>query len=490
MRRPGHRRGVLILGVELGVSNPKCLATRLFHWAVRIPVSPPFHIPLNSARRQNIPIRRTFPRENHKYCSGGVSLIPPEATHVWGYFWGYRAFSAGGIVQKLSEAKIRAAKPKEKAWKLPDGGGLFLFISPNGSKLWRWKYRHERREKLMSFGSYPEVSLATAREMHAAARKTLATGVDPMEAKREENIPAGQSFEEIAREWHKHWSVGKTERHTEGTWSRIEANIMPSLGSKRATLVTTKDVVATVVSIQDRGVYDLAKRCLGSIGQIYRYAIVHGKAETNPAAAIKPRDILKSVRKQNYARIDAKHLGKLMRDIESYRGQPVTRLAIKLMANIFLRTTELIEGRWSEVDFSGHRWDIPAERMKMRTPHVVPLSRQSLLILRMLHDITGNSGKIFPGDTDTGFMSNNTILKALARMGYQYDMTGHGFRGLASTVLHEEGFEHEHIELQLAHMPRNAVSASYNHAKYLKQRVKMMQWWSDHLEEEMGRWED
>jgi integrase len=222
-------------------------------------------------------------------------------------------------------------------------------------------------------------------------------------------------------------------------------------------------------------------------GQVFRYAIAHGMAERNPAGDVKPSDILPSRRQTNYARIDAKELPALLRAIEAYQGTPVTRLAIKLLALTFVRTGELIAARWDEFDLQAGQWRIPAERMKMRTEHIVPLSLQAIQILQVLYSITGHSKLLFPGERNHGKpMSNNTILKALERMGYKGRMTGHGFRGLASTILHEQGFDHAYIELQLAHQERNAVSAAYNHATYLKQRAKIMQWWSDYLGQQLS----
>jgi integrase len=236
-------------------------------------------------------------------------------------------------------------------------------------------------------------------------------------------------------------------------------------------------------AIEQRGVSDLAKRALETTGQVFRYAIAHGHASRNPYSDIRPRDVLKPATKTNLARIDAKELPTLLRKIEIYQGTHVTRLAIKLIALTFVRTTELIGARWDEFDFSAARWNIPAERMKMRTPHIVPLAPQTIETLDVLREITGGSDWLFPGDRDTQKqMSNNTILKALDRMGYKGVMTGHGFRGLASTLLHEQGYAHEHIELQLAHTPRNAVSAAYNHALYLEPRAKMMQEWANFLD--------
>ncbi|NBO56240.1 MAG: integrase, partial [Actinobacteria bacterium] len=210
-----------------------------------------------------------------------------------------------------------------------------------------------------------------------------------------------------------------------------------------------------------------------------------GIAERNPAGDVKPSDILPSRRQTNYARVDAKELPALLRAIEAYQGTPVTRLAIKLLALTFVRTSELIGARWEEFDLRAGQWRIPAERMKMRTEHIVPLSIQAIQILQILHGVTGHSKLLFTGERDHSKpISNNTILKALERIGYKGRMTGHGFRGLASTILHEQGFEHAHIELQLAHQERNQVSAAYNHATYIKQRAKMMQWWGNYLEQQ------
>jgi integrase len=236
-------------------------------------------------------------------------------------------------------------------------------------------------------------------------------------------------------------------------------------------------------AIEQRGARDIAKRALETAGQIFRYAIAHGYARRYPAAEIRPSDILRPTRKVNYARIDSKELSHLLKSIEVYQGKHITRLAIKLMALTFVRTSELIGAKWAEFDLEAARWDIPAKRMKMRTPHIVPLAKQTIEVLEMLRMLSGSSEWLFPGDRSTAKpISNNTILKALDRMGYRGRMTGHGFRGLASTLLHEQGYAHEHIELQLAHAPRNAVSAAYNHALYLESRAKMMQDWANFLE--------
>ncbi len=387
----------------------------------------------------------------------------------------------------LTDTEIRKSKTSSEAYRLADGHGLYLWITPAGGKLWRWKYRFDGKEKLMALGKYPEIPLVQARERHAAARALLANGIDPMAKRKDEKTTeraqTEDSFQTIASLWLEHWQDGKSPRHVEYTRRRMEMDILPVLGARPIAEIEAPELVAMTKAIEERGARDIAKRALETAGQVFRYAIAHGYARRNPATEIRPRDILKSGRKANYARIDGKELPALLRAVEVYQGTHITRLALKLIALTFVRTGELIGARWSEFNLEAARWDIPADRMKMRTPHVVPLSRQALEVLDTLQTLSGGSEFLFPGDRNTQKpMSNMTILKALERMGFKGRMTGHGFRGLASTILHEQGYNHDHIELQLAHAPRNAVSAAYNHALYLEPRTRMMQHWADFLE--------
>jgi integrase len=385
------------------------------------------------------------------------------------------------------------------SYKAYDRDGLFLLVSPSGSKLWRWRYRFDRKEKLMALGEYPVVSLAEARDRHLAARKLLGSDVDPMavrkaeaEAKQREaeaqERETEYSFENVARKWWDWWAPGKSPRHTNYVMRRMEADVFPSFGHRFIEAVTATDIRKLMQMIESRGARDVAKRAHETTGQVFRYAIAHGIASRNPAADFKPKDILAEAKEANFARVDARELPDLLQRMESYDGDALTRLAMRMMAYTFVRTSELIEAEWAEVDLDNARWDIPAERMKMDTPHIVPLSRQSVGVLRALNLLTGNGRLVFPGANDKQKpMSNNTILFALYRLGYRGRMTGHGFRGLASTILHENGFEDEHVELQLAHQKRNKVAAAYNHAKYLKQRKTMMQWWADYLDEQLAK---
>lgn len=387
----------------------------------------------------------------------------------------------------LTDVEVRKAKTRRIAYRISDGSGLFLWVTPTGGKLWRWKYRFDGKEKLMSFGAYPAVSLAMARERFEAARKLLVTGVDPMAQRKADKLArltlSAHSFQTIAQQWQEHWKEGKSPRHADYVKRRMDTDILPCFGARPIAEIEAPELVGMVKMIEARGARDIAKRALETTGQVFRYAIAHGYARRNPASEIRPSDILRTARKVNYARVDAKELPALLKAIEVYQGTQVTRLAMKLMALTFVRTSELIGARWAEFDLEAGRWDIPAERMKMRTPHIVPLASQAVEVVEMLRTITGKSEWLFPGDRNKKKpMSNNTILKALERMDYKGRMTGHGFRGLASTILHEKGYRHEHIELQLAHAPRNAVSAAYNHALYLEPRAKMMQEWADFLE--------
>ncbi|MCX7217212.1 MAG: tyrosine-type recombinase/integrase [Burkholderiales bacterium] len=330
----------------------------------------------------------------------------------------------------LTDTRIKTAKPQPKLYKLTDERGLHLSVYPNGSKLWQLRYRIESKERTASLGRYPEVSLAEAREKRDQLRKLVANGIDPVQsqkvAKEAKKLAQAHSFEAVARTWFEGWKSARSLRHADYVIRRLEADVFPLIGSRPVSEIQAPELVKMMKAIQRRGA------------------------------------------------------------IEAYQGTPVTRLAIKLMALTFVRTGELIAARWDEFDLQAGQWRIPAERMKMRTEHIVPLSSQSIQILQILHGITGHSELLLPGERNHSKpMSNNTILKALERMGYKGRMTGHGFRGLASTILHEQGFDHAHIELQLAHQERNAVSAAYNHATYLKQRAKMMQSWASFLDQQL-----
>ena len=382
----------------------------------------------------------------------------------------------------------RAACPADRpSLRLSDEKGMYLEVMAAGGKYWRLKYRHAGKEKRLALGVYPAVSLAQARKARDQAREALTAGDDPAQVKREAKLTkaAGDAntFEKVARQWWGHWNGTKTPRHADYVLRRLEADVFPALGVRPVASITAPQLLAMAKGIETRGALDIAKRSLQTCGQILRYAVAHGLIERNPAADVRPADALKPQKKTNYARLDAREIPELLRKIEAYQGSAFTRLAMKLMALTFVRTGELIGARWEEFDLEAAEWRIPAWRMKMKTPHIVPLAPQAVEVLQALHTVSGGRALLFPGERDhEKSMSNNTILAALKRMGYAGRMTGHGFRGVASTILHEQGFAHHAIELQLAHQERNSVSASYNHATYLTERRAMMNQWANHLD--------
>lgn len=387
----------------------------------------------------------------------------------------------------LTDTAARQAKPAAKPTKLSDGRGMYLLVTPSGSRLWRWKYRFQGKEKLMPLGQYPAVSLARARAACEEARRLLSEGQDPMERRKVEKLAklsaADDAFETVARQWWEHWKGPRSPRHADYVLRRLEADVFPVLGSRPVSNITAPQLLAMAKGIESRGALDIAKRALQTCGQIMRYAVAHGLTDRNPAADVKPSDALKPRQKVNYARLDAKEVPELLRKIEAYVGSPYTRLAMKVMALTFVRTGELIGAKWEEFDLEAAEWRIPAERMKMRTPHIVPLAPQAVEVLQALQTLSSGRPLLFPGERDHERpMSNNTILCALKRMGYAGRMTGHGFRGMASTILHEQGYAHHLIELQLAHQERDQVAAAYNHATYLKERRAMMNAWANHLD--------
>ena len=288
----------------------------------------------------------------------------------------------------LTDTRVKTAKPQDKIFKLADERGLHLSVYPNGSKLWQMRYRFEGRQKTASIGKYPEVSLAEAREKRDQMRKQVANEIDPVEAKRVtkqvKKFAQENSFEAVARAWYLSWSAARSPRHAEYVLRRLEADVFPAIGKRPVSEIKAPELVVMMKAIEKRGALDIAKRAFQTTGQVFRYAIAHALAERNPTSDVKPSDVLASRRKENYARVDAKELPNLLRKIEAYQGTPVTRLAIKLLALTFVRTGELIGAKWEEFDLEEAEWRIPAERMKMRTPHIVPLSKQAIQILQVL----------------------------------------------------------------------------------------------------------
>lgn len=385
----------------------------------------------------------------------------------------------------LTDIAIRTAKPKDKAYKLYDGGGLYLGVQPNGGKWWRYEYRFGGKRKLLALGVYPDISLADVRERHSQARKVLATGNDPsqvkQEAKRLAILNSESTLEAVAREWHETNLNTWTLKHGKNVIKRLEGDIFPKLGNRPINKVTAPELLSVLRLIEKRDALDLTRTIAQYCTRVFAYAIATGRAERNPAMDL--RGALKTPVTKHHAHLKVSDLPEFLQKLESYDGELQTKLGLKLLMLTFVRTTELRGAEWTEIDWDKAEWRIPASRMKMKDPHIVPLSTQTLAIFRELQQHNGKWRFVFPQQyKPSKFMSENAMLYALYRMGYRSRTTGHGFRATASTVLNENGFPPDHIERQLAHIERNKVRAAYNHAQYLPERRKMMQWWGDYID--------
>ena len=391
-------------------------------------------------------------------------------------------------MQKLNATAVKNAKPKSKVYKLFDGKGLYLEVKPNGSKLWRLKYFFEGKEKLLSLGSYPEIGLKQAREEQLRLRTMVANGTNPSETRtaQKEAQADANSFEAIAREWHTR-NIGKwTEKHGDQILRRLELNVFPWLGKVGIQRITPPELLKVMRRMEDRGAHETAHRVLSSCGQVFRYAIATGRAEQDISQHL--RGALTPTRAKHLASItEPAKIGELLRAIDAYEGTFVVKSALQLAPLVFVRPKELRTAEWSEIDIENAEWHIPAEKMKARQKHIVPLSRQAIAVIEELRPLTGHGAAakyLFPSPrTLARPMSDNAVLGALRRMGYSKDeMTGHGFRSMASTRLNEMGYNRDHIERQLAHSEGNSVRAAYNYADYLEQRKAMMQEWANYLD--------
>jgi len=415
----------------------------------------------------------------------GVTGLPPQSVTPM-----TRAFDAPAkqAPNAESDRAIRSAKPTDKPQKLRSGGGLYLLLNPNGSRWWRFKYRFAGKEKLLSLGTYPDTSLADARDKRDAARKLLAAGIDPGEQRKAERVAgterAANSFEVIAREWIAKRSPGWVDSHTSRIVLRLENDVFPWLGARPIAEITPAELLACVRRVESRGAVESAHRVLQNCGQIFRYAVATTRASSDPTRDL--RGALTPVKGSHHAAItDQKSVGALLRAIDEYAGSFVTRCALRLAPLVFVRPGELRNAEWAEFDLDAAQWNIPATRMKMREPHLVPLSTQSVAILRELHKLTGQGRYVFPGARSRQRpMSNNAVLAALRRMGYEKDaMSGHGFRAMARTIMDEVlHVRADYIEHQLAHAVRDPNGRAYNRTAHLPERQAMMQQWADYLD--------
>ncbi|EAO5287069.1 integrase arm-type DNA-binding domain-containing protein [Salmonella enterica] len=398
----------------------------------------------------------------------------------------------------LTDAKIRAAKPDEKPYKLADSGNMFLLVHPNGSRYWRLRYRFQGKEKTLALGVYPDISLSDAREKRDAARKMIAEGIDPCEQKRANKyLPdTAQTFETVAQQWHrsnKKWS----ESHSEKVLKSLETHVFPLIGSRDITTLKTPDLLLPVKAAEAKEIFEIASRLQQRIAAVMRYAAQSGIISYNPAMDM--AGALTTVKRQHRPALPLNRISELLVRLDGYKGQILTRLAAKLTLLIFIRSSELRFARWPEIDFEKAMWTIPPERKpiegvkyshrgsKMRTEHLVPLSGQALDLLKQIHAISGEHELVFTGDHNPWKpMSENTVNNALRLMGYdtKVDVCGHGFRAMACSSLIESGlWSKDAVERQMSHQERNGVRAAYIHkAEFLDERRLMLQWWADFLD--------
>lgn len=392
----------------------------------------------------------------------------------------------------LSDIRIRNVKPGDKAIKLADGGGMFLLVTPAGGKLWRLKYRIDGREKLLAIGSYPELSLSDARKRREEARAMIAQGKDPSREKQREKvrsrIQAADTFAAIANEY-----CAKRKRDGEKGWSPATATrseyllslLNPSIGKLAIAEIEPADVLVAVRKIEAKGNLESARRTLQLASMVFRYAVATARLRSDPTRDL--RGALSAPKVTHYGAItEANRVGELLRAIDGYEGTGITKLALQIAPHVFVRPGELRHAEWSEIDLGGALWIIPAGKMKMRKAHHVPLSRQAVALFREVQSVTGPSGYVFPSvRTRLRPMSENTINAGLRRLGYASDeMTAHGFRAMASTLLNESGKWHpDAIERALAHGDDDKVRAAYHRGAHWKERVEMAQWWSDYLDQ-------
>ncbi len=386
---------------------------------------------------------------------------------------------------KLNARQVDAAKPKEKAYKLADGAGLYLEVVPSGSRYWRMKYRFNGKEKRMAFGVYPAVSLAQARALRDEAKKKLAEGIDPSFAKKEEklvrDVRLHNTFQAVALEWH----GTKVSRWSEGYASDIieafNKDIFPYIGQQPVNEIKPLVLLNVLRRMESRGATEKAKKVRQRCSEVFRYAIVTGRAEYNPAADL--TSAMSGHESKHYPFLTVEELPDFFKALSGYTGSPLIVLAARLLILTGVRTGELRGAFWSEFDLEKAVWEIPAERMKMKRPHLVLLSTQALEIVQQLKVMSGQYPLVFPGRNDPRkTMSEASINQVFKRIGYTGKVTGHGFRHTMSTILHEEGFNAAWIETQLAHVDKNAIRGTYNHALYLEGRKEMMQWYGNYVD--------
>ncbi|EIP3757164.1 tyrosine-type recombinase/integrase, partial [Escherichia coli] len=384
----------------------------------------------------------------------------------------------------LNDMQIRRAKPEAKAYTLGDGQGLSLLVEPNGSKSWRFRYRYAGKPKMISLGVYPTITLAEARARRDEARKIVAEGKNPSEVRKEQKlalrIQSENAFEKIAREWHQMKSAKWSAGYASDIIEAFQNDIFPYVGTRPVGEIKPLELLNVLRKIEKRGALEKMRKVRQRCSEVFRYAIATGRAEFNPAADLS--SALEVHKSNHFPFLKSDEIPDFLRALDSYAGSRLVQIATKLLMVTGVRTIELRAALWQEFDLDNAIWEIPAERMKMRRPHLVPLSTQALGFLNELKSMTGNYRYVFPGRNDPNKpMSEASVNQLIKRIGYAGKLTGHGFRHTLSTILHENGFNTAWIEMQLAHVDKNTIRGVYNHAQYIEDRKKMMQWYSDFI---------
>ncbi|AYH00662.1 tyrosine-type recombinase/integrase [Pectobacterium parmentieri] len=385
----------------------------------------------------------------------------------------------------LTDVKVRSAKPEDKAYKLTDGEGMHLMVHPNGSKYWRLQYRFDGKQKTLALGVYPEITLSEARQRRDEAKRQIATGTDPSEQKKVDKqlrqTLVDNTFKAIALEWHEYKRPNWSKGYAEDLMEAFENDIFPDIGKRPIAEIKPLEMLTSLRKLEKRGVLDKLRKIRQACNQVFRYAIVTGRAENNPASEL--ASALPPPKSTHYPHLLPDELPDFLRALSTYSGSKVTQLATRILMLTGVRTIELRQAEWKEFDFEKGLWEVPKERMKMRRPHLVPLSDQVIDALQQLYAVTGRYNLVFPGRNDiTKPMSEASINQVLKRIGYHGKATGHGFRHTMSTILHEQGYNTAWIELQLAHVDKNTIRGTYNHAQYLEQRRGMLQWYGDFVD--------
>lgn len=386
---------------------------------------------------------------------------------------------------KLNARQVDTAKPKDKDYKMPDGNGLFLLVKTSGAKYWRFRYTFAGREKMLAIGVYPAVSLSVARDKRDEARRSVAAGEDPVIVKNRGAATKATTFKEIANEWHEFKKPGWSAVYAEDILEAFEKDIYPAVGRLPVSEIEPVQMLTALRVIENRGATEKASKTRRWCGEVFGYAVATGRAKYNPVSEL--RKAMKGHKGVSFPFLEAEELPEFLSAVDSYLGSPLPKLGIKIMMLAGMRTRELRYSRWDWVDFDNALWEIPAEFMKMGRPHLIPLSKQLITLLKELYVLTGRFENMFPGRVNpTRVMCENTINKMIHAIGYKGRVVGHGFRHTFSTILNNQGFNPDWVEIQIAHVDKNKIRGVYNHALYLEGRREMVQWYSDYVDQLKG----